>query len=62
MAARNALNKWGVYLKFRSFDILTDNGNIKYANSFRTNNNKIQRWMADIQSYDYRIIQKNYLN
>jgi hypothetical protein len=58
LAVRNALNKWGVYLKFRTFDLLTDNGNVKYANSFRTNNNKIQRWLADIQSYDYRIIQK----
>jgi hypothetical protein len=58
LSARICMNKWNVFLKCRNFDWLTDNGNLKYINSLKSNNDRLQRWITDIMSYSYTIIQQ----
>jgi hypothetical protein len=58
LACRNCIQKWSTFLSYRDFDVLTDNGNVKYALSMRTTNSKLQRWTTDIQSFSFKIIQK----
>jgi hypothetical protein len=58
LSARICMNKWHVFLKCRNFDWVTDNGNLKYINSLKSNNDRLQRWITDMMSYNYRIIQK----
>lgn len=58
LSARICMNKWNVFLKCRNFDWITDNGNLRYINSLKSNNDRLQRWITDIMSYNYKIIQK----
>ena len=58
LSARICMNKWHVFLKCRNFDWVTDNGNLRYINSLKSNNDRLQRWITDIMSYNYKIIQK----
>ena len=58
LSARICMNKWNIFLKCRNFDWVTDNGNLKYINSLKSNNDRLQRWITDIMSYSYRIIQQ----
>jgi len=58
LSARICMNKWNVFLKCRNFDWVTDNGNLKYINSLKSNNDRLQRWITDIMSYSYTIIQQ----
>lgn len=58
LAAKKCMERWAVFLKFRRFHWLTDNGNISYCKTLKTNNNKIQRWVLELQAFDFRVIQK----
>jgi hypothetical protein len=58
LSARICMNKWNVFLKCRNFDWITDNGNLRYINSLKSNNDRLTRWITDIMSYNYKIIQQ----
>ena len=57
-AGRSCMEKWKVYLAFVNFVWITDNSCVKFANSFKTNNWKIQRWLSEIMGFSFSIIQR----
>ena len=57
-AGRSCMEKWKVYLAFVNFIWITDNSCVKFANSFKTNNWKIQRWLSEIMGFSFSIIQR----
>jgi hypothetical protein len=58
LSGKLCMEKWSIYLAFREFDWITDNANIKYVRTLRTNNQKIVRWITEIQGFSFRMIQR----
>ena len=58
LAGKTCFEKWSVYLMYREFDWITDNSCVKYAQSFKTKNLKIQRWLSELAGYSYNLIQR----
>jgi len=58
LAGKICFEKWSVYLAYRTFDWISDNSCIKYAQSFKTKNLKIQRWLSEIAGYSYNLIHR----
>ena len=58
LSGKLCMEKWSIYLAFREFDWITDNANIKYVRTLRTNNQKIVRWITDIQGFSFKMIQR----
>ena len=55
LAFRNALAKFKVYLLGRRFVWRTDNNSLKWANSLKTNKDRIARLLAEVSEFDYEI-------
>ena len=58
LAGKACFEKWSVYLSFRQFDWITDNSCVRYAQSFKTKNLKIQRWLSEMTGFSYNLIQR----
>ena len=58
LAGKLCFERWAVYLSYREFDWITDNSCVRYAQSLKTKNIKIQRWLAEMQGYSYNLIQR----
>jgi len=54
LSGKICMEKWSIYLAFREFEWITDNANIKYVRTLRTNNQKISRWITDIQGFSFK--------
>jgi len=57
-AGRSCMERWKTYLAFVNFVWITDNSCVKFANSFKTSNWKIQRWLSEIMGYSFTIVQR----
>lgn len=53
-----AMEKWSVYLKGRLFHWISDNKNLLYVQTVRTQNNRLARWITEIQGFDFKIFQR----
>jgi len=58
LAGKLCFERWAVYLSYRVFDWITFNSCVKYAQSFKTKNMKIQRWLSEMQGFSYNLIQR----
>ena len=58
LSGKLCMEKWAIYLAFKKFQWITDNSNIKYVRTLRTNNQKIARWLTDLQSFSFTISQR----
>jgi len=58
LSGKLCMEKWAMYLAFKKFEWITDNSNIKYVRTLRTNNQKIARWLTDLQSFSFKISQR----
>jgi hypothetical protein len=58
LSGKLCMEKWVIYLAFKKFEWITDNSNIKYVRTLRTNNQKIARWLTDLQSFSFEIVQR----
>jgi hypothetical protein len=57
-AGHACMEKWKIYLAFVKFVWITDNSCLKFANSFKTNNWKVQRWLSEIMGFSFSVIQR----
>ena len=58
LSGKQCMEKWSIYLAFREFEWITDNANIRFVRTLRTNNQKIARWITDIQGFSFKIQQR----
>ena len=57
-AGLSCMERWKTYLAYVNFVWITDNSCVKFANSFKTSNWKIQRWLSEIMGFSFSIIQR----
>jgi hypothetical protein len=58
LAGKICMERWKVYLAYVEFLWITDNSCLKFANSFKSSNNKIMRWICEIQGFNFKIEQR----
>ena len=52
------MERWAPYLLFNQFDWIVDNSCLRFINSLKTSNRKIQRWIMNIQGFSFNPIQR----
>ena len=58
LAGKMCMERWKVYLAYVEFLWITDNSCLKFANSFKTSNTKIMRWICELQGFNFKIEQR----
>ena len=57
-AGKTCMERWKTFLSYVEFLWITDNSCLKFANSFKSSNNKIMRWICEIQGFYFKIEQR----
>lgn len=58
LAGKLCMERWRHFLSYVEFRWITDNSCVKHASTFRTNNLKIQRWLAELQGFSFKLEQR----